>query len=241
MESRQKMKVEIWSDVMCPWCYIGKRRFEKAMSQLPEADQIEVEWKSFQLNPHMKTQPDKNIIEYLAELKGWSLDQSKKMHDHVTDLAKAEGLDYRFDKAVVANSFDAHRFLQYAKKHNLGDQAEELLFTYYFTHGKNIADHSFLVELGAELGLDKTKIQNMLKTDEYTAEVNNDVNESQNLGIQGVPFYVLNRKYGISGAQPTDSFLQALQQSFGEWKESVKDQNLIITDGNSCEVDGSCN
>jgi len=222
MNDQQKMEVEIWSDVMCPFCYIGKRRFEKALKKLPEADQIKVTWKSFQLNPDMKTQPDKNIIEYLAEVKGWSIEQSKEMHANVTGMAKEEGLDYRFDKAVVANSFDAHRLLQMAKANGKGDEAEELLFKYYFTEGKNIADHGFLADLGVELGLVRSEVEEMLASTKYTEEVNRDIDESQQLGVRGVPFFVLNRKYGISGAQPAESFEGALVQSLGEWKEQLK-------------------
>jgi predicted DsbA family dithiol-disulfide isomerase len=222
MKDQQKMEVEIWSDVMCPFCYIGKRRFEKALKKLPEADQVNVTWKSFQLNPDMKTQPEKNIIEYLAEVKGWSVEQSKEMHANVTGMAKEEGLDYRFDKAVVANSFDAHRLLQMAKAHGKGNEAEELLFKYYFTEGKNIADHTFLAELGAELGLQKSDVEDMLSSNKYSEEVNHDIYESQQLGVRGVPFFVLNRKYGISGAQPTESFVGALEQSLGEWREQLK-------------------
>jgi len=207
---------------MCPFCYIGKRKFEKALKKLPETDQVKVIWKSFQLNPDMKTQPGKNMIEYLAEVKGWSIEQSKEMHANVTAMAKEEGLDYRFDKAIVANSFDAHRLLQMAKASDKGNEAEEMLFKYYFTEGKNIADHTFLTELGIELGLNKTDIEDMLSSDKYSEEVNHDVYESQQLGIRGVPFFLLNRKYGISGAQPTQAFVGVLEQSLGEWKGQLR-------------------
>lgn len=222
MSTEKKMEVEIWSDVMCPFCYIGKRRFEKALKKLPEADKVKVTWKSFQLNPDLKTQPEKNIIEHLAEIKGWSIEQSTEMHANVTNMAKEEGLDYRFDKAVVANSFDAHRLLQMAKTKGLGDQAEELLFKYYFTEGKNIADHGFLTEVGVELGLNKTEVEEMLSSDKFSEEVNKDIYESHQLGVRGVPFFVMNQKYGISGAQPTETFVGALEQSLGEWKDQLR-------------------
>ena len=131
------MKVEIWSDVMCPFCYIGKRRFEAALLKFEHKDEVEIIWKSFQLNPHMKTDPEKNINQYLAEIKGWTLDQAESMNERVTQMAKAEGLHYDFDKAIVANSFDAHRLIQLAKTHNKGDEAEERLFKAYFSEGKN--------------------------------------------------------------------------------------------------------
>ncbi len=109
------MKVEIWSDVMCPFCYIGKRKFEAALEQFPQKDKIKIEWKSFQLNPDMKTEPGKSINDYLAEVKGWQPSYAEEMNNHVTQIAAAVGLEYNMDKAVVANSFDAHRFVQYAK------------------------------------------------------------------------------------------------------------------------------
>ncbi|HNJ34031.1 MAG TPA: DsbA family oxidoreductase, partial [Leptospiraceae bacterium] len=129
------MKVEIWSDVMCPFCYIGKRKFERALAQFPERESIEIEWKSFQLNPGMKTEPGKSINEYLAEVKGWSVEEAKKMNDRVSQIASAVGITFNFDQAIVANSFDAHRLSHMAKKHGLQDQMEERLFAAYFTEG----------------------------------------------------------------------------------------------------------
>src|SRR5690606_20199440 len=136
-----------WSDVMCPFCYIGKRRFEKALAQFPHKDQVEVVWKSFQLNPHMPAKVDKNIHEYLAERKGWTVDNAPQANKQVTAMAEEAGLHYDLDKAVVANSFDAHRFCHLAAQHGKGDAAEEALFKAYFTAGKNIGDREALVQL----------------------------------------------------------------------------------------------
>ncbi len=157
------MKVEIWSDVMCPFCYIGKRRFENALEQFPDKGQIEVVWKSFQLNPAMKTEPGKNINEYLAETKGWTLSYARQMNDYVTNMAKEVGLHYDFDKAIVANSFDAHRLIQLAKDNGKGDAMEEKLFKAYFTEGKNMADHETLIQLGTEIGLDPATIKKVFE------------------------------------------------------------------------------
>ena len=210
------MKVEIWSDIMCPFCYIGKRKFELALNQFENKKDIEIEWRSFQLNPHMKTDPNKNINQYLAEIKGWPLDQAKKMNERVTTMAREVGLHYNFDKAVVANSFDAHRLIQLAKKHGKGDAAEEALFKAYFTEGKNIADHPTLVEIGSELGLDKNEVAQMLRSDLFSREVERDVHHAEEYGARGVPFFVLNGKYGVSGAQSPEVFLQALEKSYPE-------------------------
>lgn len=213
------MKVEIWSDVMCPFCYIGKRRFEKALEQFPDRKDIQVEWKSFQLNPHMVTDPTKNINEHLAETKGWTLDHARQAHDYVTNMASEVGLQYDFDKAVVANSFDAHRLIQLAKANGKGDQVEERLFSAYFTEGKNIADHATLIELGAEAGLDPATIKDVLQGNQYTDEVQHDIYEAQQVGVTGVPFFVFDDRYAVSGAQPVDTFLEALNRAWSDWKK----------------------
>lgn len=212
------MKIEIWSDIMCPFCYIGKRKFEAALNRFENKGQVEIEWKSFQLNPEMQTEPDKSINEYLSEIKGWSLDQAKAMNATVTELARAVGLNYDFDKAVVANSFDAHRLIQLAKTKGKGDVAEERLFKAYFTEGKNIAEHETLIQLGSEIGLEAEEVRTILNTNQFSTEVNRDVQEAQQLGVRGVPFFVIDRKYGISGAQDSETFLQALQKAADEQK-----------------------
>lgn len=202
---------------MCPFCYIGKRKFEQALQQFSHKDQVSIVWKSFQLNPDMKTIPDKNINEYLAEVKGWSLDQAQQMNDRVTAMASEVGLTYHFDKAVVANSFDAHRLIQLAKTKGLGDAAEERLFRAYFTEGLNTADHATLLEVGTEIGLDDTDVQSMLQSDEFAEDVQRDVYEAQQVGARGVPFFVFNRRYAVSGAQQPETFLGALNTT---WQES---------------------
>jgi len=232
------MKVEIWSDVMCPFCYIGKRRFENALQQFPFKDQIEIEWKSFQLNPNIKYEPGKNINQFLAEHKGISIERAKEMNDYVTNMAAAEGLRYDFDKAVVANSFDAHRFSHLAAKHGKGDAAEESLFKAYFTEGKNISDRDTLVELGENIGLNKEEVKQTLESNNYANEVQNDIAEAEALGIRGVPFFVLDRKYAVSGAQSADAFVQALERAFTEWKN--ENNNLTTLEGQVCTPDGDC-
>src|ERR1700733_10597356 len=172
------MKVEIWSDVMCPFCYIGKRRFEEALENFEHKDEVEIEWKSFQLNPDLKTDPTLNITQYLADIKGWTLDYAQQLNNQVTEMAAGVGLVYDFDRAVVANSFDAHRFAHLAKKHGLGDQAEEALFRAYFTEGRNIADHETLTELGTEMGLNESEIKQILASDAFSGEVKHDIAEA---------------------------------------------------------------
>ncbi|HVS93474.1 MAG TPA: DsbA family oxidoreductase [Mucilaginibacter sp.] len=235
----KKMKIEIWSDVMCPFCYIGKRRFESAMNQFGHKDQLEVEWKSFQLNPYMKTDPSVNINQYLAEAKGITADHARQLNDYVTGMAAKEGLKYDFDKAIVANSFDAHRLSRLAKRHGLSDEMEEALFKAYFTEGKNTDDKQTLVDLGAAVGLDRDEIIQMLESDAFADKVKHDIAEAQYLGIQGVPFFVLNNKYGISGAQEVPAFSETLEKAFSEWQEENK-PGLTIIEGESCTPDGVC-
>jgi len=229
------MKVEIWSDVMCPFCYIGKRRFEDALQQFEHQDEVEIEWKSFQLNPDMETNPTLNISRYLADVKGWTLEYAQQMNAHVTGMAAEVGLTYNFDRAVLANSFNAHRFSHLAKKYGLGDAAEEQLFKAYFTDGRNIDDNDTLAELGAQIGLNKDEVLAMLTSDLYANDVKHDIAAAQQLGIRGVPFFVMDGKYGVSGAQPVATFSQTLQKAYSEFKPA-----LDVIEGPTCGPDGDC-
>lgn len=204
------MKVEIWSDVMCPFCYIGKRHFEAALKEFPGSAGVEVEWKSFQLNPSAVTDPSRSVNEYLAEAKGISIEQAKAMNDRVTMMASEAGLSYDFDKAIVANSFDAHRLSHFAKRHGRQDAMEERLFKAYFTEGLNTADHATLVRLSAEVGLDAEAVRTMLSGTEFAEDVERDIYEAQQVGARGVPFFVFDSKYAVSGAQPSRLFLRVL-------------------------------
>jgi predicted DsbA family dithiol-disulfide isomerase len=210
------MKIEIWSDIMCPFCYIGKKRFDDALGQFEHKDEIEVEWKSFMLSPDLKTDPTKNNNQFLAEHKGISLEEATGMNNYVTDMAAQAGLTYDFNKAIVANSFNAHRFSHFAKQYGKQNEAEEKLFAAYFTEGKNIDDAETLMAMAAELGLDVTKLANVMGSGAYAKDVMADIDEAQELGIRGVPFFVLNRKYAISGAQETAVFLDTLQKAYAQ-------------------------
>ncbi len=234
------MKVEIWSDVMCPFCYIGKRRFEDALEHFEHKDEIEIEWKSFQLNPNMETNPNINIDQYLADVKGFTIDHARQLNAHVTQMAAEAGLTYNFDKAIVANSFNAHRYSHLAKKHGLGIEAEEQLFKAYFTDGKNIDDEDTLIELGTALGLDANEVKQALESNAYADEVKRDIAQAQYLGIQGVPFFVLNNKYAVSGAQAVPVFEQTLQKAFDDWQKENPKPKFEIIEGESCGPDGDC-
>jgi predicted DsbA family dithiol-disulfide isomerase len=237
-----KMKVEIWSDIMCPFCYIGKRNFESAFSRFEGRDNIEIEWRSFQLDPTIpKSSPVKeNVYQYLADKKGINYEQSAKMHERVIQMAKNAGLDYRFDKAIVANSFDAHRMIQLAKNKGLGDAAEERLFRAYFTEGKDFGDHETLISIGKEIGLPEEEIKSALVSDVYAEKVEQDIQEAADIGVQGVPFFVFDRKYAVSGAQPPEQFLQALNQSFGEWQKNNPVVRFEAKEGAICKPGEDC-
>ena len=234
-----KMKVEIWSDVMCPFCYIGKRKFESALEQFNHSSNIEIIWKSFQLAPDMKTDPTKNIDEYLATHKGMSIQQAKELNNQVSQRAKQVGLEFNFDKAIVANSFNAHRFSHLAKQHSLQNEVEERLFAAYFTEGKNTDDIQTLIQIGNEIGLDASEVKKVLKGNSYAEEVKADIYEAHQLGVRGVPFFVFDRKYAVSGAQESPVFLNTLEKSFGEWKNENA-SSLEVIEGESCSPDGDC-
>jgi predicted DsbA family dithiol-disulfide isomerase len=235
-----KMQVEIWSDVMCPFCYIGKRKFETALSQFAEKNNIEVVWKSFQLNPDMKTDVNKNSIVALAEHKGISLAESKEMHQYVIEMAAKAGLNYQMDKTISANSFNAHRLTHYAKSQGKQLAVEEKLFEAYFILGKNIDDINTLVNIGESAGLESNALLKVLQGNDYADEVNKDIYEAQQVGARGVPFFVFGRKYAVSGAQESAVFLQTLQKSFEEWKKNNPEKPLNITDGKVCEPEKGC-
>ncbi len=206
------MKIEIWSDIRCPLCYIGKKHLEAALSQFPD-EPFEIEWKSFQLDPTIVPQPDKNVYEYLAERKGISIEESKQMHAGVVARAAEVGLDYHFEKAVISNSFDSHRLIQLAKTKGLGDTMEETFFKAYFTEGRNLNDTNTLMELGVGVGLNPLDVKDVLKDEtQFANAVRNDISEAQQIGVRGVPFFVFDRKYAVSGAQPIAHFEQTIRE-----------------------------
>lgn len=234
-KTKKVMKVEIWSDVMCPFCYIGKRKFETALSKFEHKDKVEVVWKSFQLQPDLKTDPTKNTLEHLAQSKGWTMEYTKQVTANVVAMANEVGLKYDFDKAIVANSFDAHRLSHFAKSKGKGDAMEEQLFKAYFVEGKNTADHQTLTALATAIGLDSTEVKQVLATDAYANDVRQDIYESQQIGVSGVPFFVLNNRYTVSGAQQPETFLGALQKAWSELPESEKVEGAVCTPEGKCD------
>jgi predicted DsbA family dithiol-disulfide isomerase len=207
------IKVEIWSDVRCPFCYLGKRRFEAALGQFPDKDLVKVEWHSFQLDPYLVTQPGKSVYDHLAEVKGMSREQSVSAHEQIVIQAKQFGLIYNFDKAVVANSFNAHRLAHMTKTYNLDDAMEERLFKAYFTNGENIDDIDTLINIGKDVGLPADEVEKMLNSEDFTDNVLMDDTYARELGIRAVPYFLFNEKISVTGAQSPDIFLRALIKS----------------------------
>jgi protein disulfide-isomerase len=215
---KNTFKIEIWSDILCPFCYIGKRKLEKALETFEGKEFLEIDWRSYQLDPDATSQPNTDVYDYLAQRKGQTRDWSVKMHEQVANTAKQEGLDYNFEKAIIANSYNAHRLIHLAKKYKLGDQAEETIFKAYFTEGKDIANKTTLIAIGKEIGLKEEEINEVLNSDKYGAEVRADIEEAQNIGVRGVPFFVMDRAYAVSGAQLVEVFTETLEKTFEGWK-----------------------
>lgn len=233
-----QLKIQIWSDVMCPFCYIGKRKIEEAITQFENKDSIEIEWKSFELDPSFVPKPSETIADHLAEKYGRDTDWAQSMLENTTQTAKTNGLDFHFEKAILANSLNAHRLQHLAKKHNLSNELEELLFKAYFTEGKNVNDWITLQEIGQKAGLHIDEIKQLIDTDIYTKEVRQDQQDAQNIGVTGVPFFVFDNKYAVSGAQPTEVFLKTLEKTWeeGNFETKLKLQNT--SDENSCGING---
>ena len=214
------MKVKIWSDVRCPFCYIGKKKFEAALEKFPHSEKIEIEWKSFQLDPNLETSPNTSTLDYFVQTKGVSEDQAREMFKGATQMAADVGLNFDLENTVTANSFKAHRLIQLAKSKNLGNEIEEALFKAHFENAVNIDDTQSLVEIAGSIGISSEETEKVLQGDAFAYEVKQDEMEARNIGVRGVPFFVLNDKYGVSGAQPEEVFLETLEKVWQEEKNA---------------------
>lgn len=211
-----RLQVEVWSDVVCPWCYIGKRRLEAALGRFEHAADVDVHWRSFQLDPSHPRGLRKPVHAYLAEKYGAAPEQARAMTGQVTEVAAAEGLAYALDKAISVNTIDAHRLAHLAAKYGLGAQMHERLLAAQLAEGEVIDDLETLVRLGAEVGVPEDEARRVLQGDAYADEVRADIDEARLLGVTGVPFFVLNRAYGVSGAQSSDALLSALTKAYAD-------------------------
>lgn len=232
------MKVKIWSDVRCPFCYIGKKKFEAALAKFPQEKEVEIEWKSYQLDPNLETDPNLSTLEYFVKTKGVSEAQAREMFSGATNMAAEVGLDFNLETSVPANSFMAHRLIQLAKSKGLGNEIEEALFKAHFEEAKNIDDSEVLKEIGTSIGIKAEEVRSTLQSDAFAYEVKQDEMEARNIGVRGVPFFVIDDKYAISGAQPTEVFLQTLEKAWEEFKPQKS--QLEVSEGDSCSTEGNC-
>jgi predicted DsbA family dithiol-disulfide isomerase len=208
------MDIEIWSDVACPWCYIGKRRFEAALARFEHRDDVEVVWRSFELDPEAPAERSGDRAEHLASKYGMSVEQARDAEAQMTQTAAGERLDFRFDIARAGNTFDAHRVIHLARAHGRQDAMKERLLRAYFTEGELIGDPATLVRLAGEVGLPESEVAEVLAGDGYAEEVRDDERTAAALGIRGVPTFVVDRRLGTSGAHPAEALLGLLQEAW---------------------------
>jgi len=206
--------VEIWSDIACPWCYVGKRRFEAALEQFEHRDDVNVTWRSFELDPGAPRERTGDRAERLAEKYGMTVEQAREAEQQLTGVAAGEGLPFRFDIARSGTTFDGHRLVHLAQTHGLQDEMKERLLRAYFTEGELMSDPDTLVRLAGEIGIDEQEVREMLAGDRYAVEVRDDERTAGELGISAVPMFVVDRKLGASGAQPPDALLDLLRQGW---------------------------
>lgn len=221
----ETMRVEVWSDIACPWCWVGKRRLEGALSRFAHADRVEVVWRAFELDPAAPKVRDDGMsyAERLGRKYGTSTAQAELMIRRMTDTAAQDGIVMRFDRIRPGNTFDAHRLLHLAHERGVQDALKERLFRAYLGEGEPIGDHATLARLAGDAGLDVDEATATLATDAYTIEVRADEREAASLGVSGVPFFALAGRYGVSGAQPVDALLQVLDRA---WSETMEDRRL---------------
>jgi predicted DsbA family dithiol-disulfide isomerase len=231
------VQVEIWSDVVCPWCAIGKRRFETALAGFEHRDEVEVRYRSFELDPTTPRTVEGNATQRLADKYGVPLAQADAMQQRVIEQAAGEGLDFRFERARPGNTVDAHRLLHLAADRGRQAELKERLLLAYFTEGEPIGDVDTLVRLAGQAGLDEGEARSVLESDKYLADVREDQATARMLGISGVPFFVLDRTFGVSGAQPAEVLLGALRQA-----HAAAHPLSMVTDARSPDAcdDGSC-
>lgn len=228
------MKVEIWSDVVCPWCYVGKRRFETALAAFEHRADVEVSWRSFELDPDAPPVREGDPVQGLADKYGMSRAQALAANARLTDMAAAEGLEFHLDGARGGNTFDAHRLIHLAGEKGIQDAVKERFMRAYFTDNEPVGDAETLTRLAVEAGLDETEVKTVLTSGQYATDVIADEQQAAAYGISGVPFFVVDGRYGVSGAQSPDVLLQTLRTAYAE----ANPLTMVTTSGEGvCEGD----
>jgi predicted DsbA family dithiol-disulfide isomerase len=232
------MKIEIWSDIVCPFCYIGKRLLENALANFPHAENVEIQWRSFELDAEAKPEPGVSLYKRLAAKYGNTEEWARQMSANMTQSAAEVGLAFDFDRAVAANTLHAHRLVHLAKRHGKQDAAKERFFKAYLEEGEDLNDFATLTRLALALGLPAAEIEQVLNSQEFEQEVRRDEYEARQIGVRGVPYFVFDDKYAVSGAQPSELFQEVLEKV---WEESrPQPVQLAGADGASCDIDGNC-
>jgi predicted DsbA family dithiol-disulfide isomerase len=225
--------VEIWSDIACPWCYIGKRRFEAALAEFEHRDDVRVTWRSFELDPSAPSESEGDRAVRLAEKYGMSVERAREMGQQMTATAADEGLDFHLDIQRSGNTFDGHSVIHLAAEHGLQNAMKERLLRAYFTEGELMSDHDALVRLAGEVGLDPDEVREMLAGDRFAAEVREDERTASAFGISAVPTFVIDRAIGASGAHPPEALLELLSQGWAR-----REPAPVIVGGEACGPDG---
>ncbi|HEX6593178.1 MAG TPA: DsbA family oxidoreductase [Bacillota bacterium] len=220
------MRIEVWSDFICPFCYIGKRTLEKALERFPHRESVFVEFKSYELEPNAEKQPRQNIYETLTRKYNVTVEKAKKMNDDLVEKAATIGLTYNLDTIRPTNTFDAHRLVKHAAQYGKGNEMTERLFKAYFTESKLISDHTFLIELATELDLNREEVTALLGSCRNTSRVRDDEEQAREMGAEEIPFFVFNDEYALAGAQPVEVFTEVLEYVWKEEKEQPKMRRL---------------
>jgi protein disulfide-isomerase len=237
-----KMKIEVWTDIMCPYCYIGKIHYEKALRQFDHADEVELEWKAFQLNPDL---PDNGngipVMDYLINQSGYPEEGIKSMYSSLRELSEEAGAVFNLENAIAANTRDAHRLIKLAAKKGMDSFVLGKLSKAYFEEAKDYSDRDLLISIGKEAGLDKEEIIEMLNSDDYKYEIKQDMQEAANLGFDTVPTFLMDRRQAIVGSEPVQLFIDVLNKAYKAWKSRTEEEiKPEVFKGKSCSVDGVC-
>jgi len=233
--SMASLRIDIWSDIACPWCYVGKRHLEQALSQFPEAAAVSVVWHAFELNPSAprESKEEGRYAERLAKKYGSSVNEAQSRIDHLVNVARADGLALDFERIRPGNTFDAHRVVHYAREVGAQDAVKERFLRGYLCEGEAIGNPEVVLRLATEAGLDAERVSAILSSDTYAREVRTDEAEAQRLGIHGVPFFVVGGRYALSGAQPAELVGRALRQAWTELSAPVE-----YAEGAACGPEG---
>lgn len=240
------MRIDIWSDIVCPFCYVGKRNLELALAEFEHRDEVDVVWHSFELDPSATEHPAGSLPELIASKYQMPLEQAIVSQESLAERARKVGLDFNWRQARYGNTFDAHRVIHYASEQGLASAAQEAFKMAYFTEGRSVQDHESILDIASEVGLDTAEVEAVLKSDRYAADVRADEQLAHQLGINGVPFFLFESKWAVNGAQPAEALLQALRHVWEqthrvEFLNPLATENAQVSEaGASCDVNGNC-